>query len=78
MKRPDATMTLRERFHGASALGFCEVKPADGVADMSLCFVDLLRLGSFAKSGIDMQEIKAMMVVQAIGKYTLMLIKHDT
>lgn len=73
MKRPDATMTLREHFHGASALGFCEVKPEDSVADMSLCFVDLLRLATFAKSGIDKEEIKAMMVVQAVGKCTLML-----
>lgn len=72
-KRPDATMTLREHYHGASALGFCEVKPADSAVCLTSSFTDLLRLGLFAKSGIDKEEIRAMMVVQAVGKTTQMI-----
>ncbi|ORZ02251.1 hypothetical protein BCR43DRAFT_500330 [Syncephalastrum racemosum] len=66
-RRPDGTLTLREQFHGASALGFCEVKPADSGQNAELCFTDLLRLALFSKSGIDKGEIQGMMVVHAIG-----------
>ena len=73
-KRPDGTMTLRERYHGAAALGFCEVKGGDNGDDVNLRFIDLLRLGMFAKNAIDKETIKSVMVVQAIGTSPFSLI----
>ncbi|CDH49889.1 predicted protein [Lichtheimia corymbifera JMRC:FSU:9682] len=71
-------MTLREQCHSASPLGFCEVKPDDSALSLTSTFTDLLRLGLFAKSGIDKEEVRTMMVVQAVGFDGDLLYDGDT
>ncbi|KAI7851112.1 hypothetical protein BDC45DRAFT_572199 [Circinella umbellata] len=75
-KRPDGTITLREHYHGTAALEFCEVKGRDNRDDVNLRFINLLRLGMFAKNAIDKETIKSVMVVQAIdGKVTFYMME---
>ncbi|ORZ02255.1 hypothetical protein BCR43DRAFT_3288 [Syncephalastrum racemosum] len=67
MNRVCTKLNWMNHFHGACALGFCEVKPADSRQNDELCFTYLLRLALFSKSGIDKGEIQAIMVIHAIG-----------
>lgn len=54
---------MREQYHVAYALGFCEAKTDDTKCDKGQQHTDLLRLGLFSKAAINRLEIEAIIAV---------------
>ncbi|KAG0161973.1 hypothetical protein DFQ30_004642, partial [Apophysomyces sp. BC1015] len=64
--RPDGTITLREQYHVAYALGFCGAKAHDTKRDKGKQHRDLLRLAIFSQNAINRLEIQAIVAIQSI------------
>lgn len=68
--RPDATMVALPQKAENVTLGYVEVKPLDVQSDLELVFMDLVRLGVFARSLMLRKANRKVLVVQCIG-YTM-------
>ncbi|KAI9324584.1 hypothetical protein BD770DRAFT_335016, partial [Pilaira anomala] len=68
--RPDATMVALPQKAENVTLGYVEVKPLDVQSDLELAYMDLVRLGVFARSLMLKKANRRVLVVQCIG-YTM-------
>ncbi|KAG0739231.1 hypothetical protein G6F57_011885 [Rhizopus arrhizus] len=68
--RPDATMVALPQKAENVTLGYVEVKPLDAQSDPELAFMDLVRLGTFARSLMLRKSNRKVLVIQCVG-YTM-------
>ncbi|KAG2207334.1 hypothetical protein INT47_006808 [Mucor saturninus] len=78
-KHPDSTISkIQQRDFGPS-LGFGEVKVAQPTTDSHALCLDLLRLGTFSKDAVDMNELQAALAFHINGFsiiFYLMRLRH--
>ncbi|CAO0799915.1 unnamed protein product [Mucor circinelloides] len=68
--RPDATMVALPQKAENVTLGYVEVKPLDVQSNPELAFIDLVRLGTFARSLMLRKSNRKVLVIQCVG-YTM-------
>ncbi|CAO3694741.1 unnamed protein product [Rhizopus stolonifer] len=68
--RPDTTMVALPQKAENATLGYLEVKPLDVQSDQEFAFMDLVRLGTFARSLMLRKSNRKILVIQCIG-YTM-------
>lgn len=68
--RPDAAMVALPQKTENVTLGYVEVKPLDVQSDPELAFIDLVRLGTFARSLMLRKSNRNVLVIQCVG-YTM-------